>query len=188
MDQEQLRTHLNERHCEDFRCCHCKEEFIDNTQLEAHYTETRHPRSPDMRETPDDDLPDFEEVKRNSEVCSNCGAEGGRCRTPCTLKICRNCLTTKHFSKKCDNFRPRQDCFRCGEFNYALRGCPVGPAIGARAMARAAFSDAFPQSRNSYEEIVATDEVDEKSLVELDKGLARKLEFKCSIPLAVLKD
>ena len=35
---------------------------------------------------------------------------------------------------------------------------------------------------------MAAGKVDEKSLGDLDRGLAKKLEFKCSIPLAKLKN
>jgi hypothetical protein len=57
------------RHCNER---HCRKESTDKTQLGAHYTETRHSRSP---KTPDGKLPSFE-GKRGSEVCSSCGAEG----------------------------------------------------------------------------------------------------------------
>jgi hypothetical protein len=58
IDQEQLQTHCNERHCQ--------EEFADKTRLGAHS------RGP---ETPGGKLPSFE-GKRGSEVWSSCGAEG----------------------------------------------------------------------------------------------------------------
>jgi hypothetical protein len=185
VDQEQLQTHLNELHCNKYHCHHCRKEFIDKMRLEAHYTETRHPRSP---ETPDDELPDFEEVKRSSKVCSSCGAEGHDSKA-CTQKTdCHKCLVSSHFSRKCDECRPRCGCFRCGDPGHAQRGCPVGPAFGAKGEARTAFSKAFARSESSYEKILAAGEVDEKSLGDLDKGLAKKLEFKCSIPLAKLKN
>ena len=93
-----------------------------------------------------------------------------------------------HFSRKCDGCRPLRGCSRCGDPGHAQRGYPVGPAFGMEGGARAAFLKAFARSKSSYGKIVAAGEVDEKSLGDLDRGLAKKLEFKCSIRLAKLKN
>ena len=49
------------------------------------------------------------------------------------------------------------------------------------------FSQSFAKAKGAYNKIVAAGEINEESLEMLDRGLAKRLEFKCSILLASLK-
>jgi hypothetical protein len=154
VDQEQLQSHLKERHCNEHRCHHCREEFVDKTRLEANYTETGHLQS---LETPDDELPDFEEVKCSLEVCSGRGDVVVVLKSPGQTDIdgakktdCRKCLVSTHFSRTCDECRPRHGCFTCGDPGHIQKGCPFGPAFGLKGEAGATFSEAFARWRSSW--------------------------------------
>lgn len=83
-------------------------EFRDKVRLDAHHKKKRL-YGPDVYDSPDNDLPEFDEDSHESETCINCGRKGHSYDTFSQEVDCYECLQSKHFSRRCEDCRPPTD-------------------------------------------------------------------------------
>ena len=99
-------AHKKDRQSRNYYCRHCQVEFSDQTELTDHINET-HVRSPTTWEVPD--LSEDSDNLRN-KTCLRCVADGHGSASCTEAVTCKQCRNSPHFSRRCDECRPKSGC------------------------------------------------------------------------------